>query len=175
MATRVIGYKGDQVCEAIINAASQAANEIMDEHAVAARRLCPRREIDDKGNPISEGTEYRKVGGLVMREIAFTAYKGKKRERDVSFIAHIQTGRVSGNLRNTIRKVEKYNRPGNIRVYAGNQSVPYARFIEYGTASTGWGRGVKAHPYMRPSFQVIKPTIKQRIENAIRTVPEVRS
>lgn len=161
MATKVIGWKGDQVCDAIIEAALRGANGVMDDHVVDAKRRCPTKEN------VLIGTEYRK-GGFSEREISFTAYKGKKRERDVNFIANVWTGRIAGSLRESIRKTEKYDRPGNLRVYAGNKKVVYARFVEYGTVNT------KAHRFMRPSFQAIKPTIKQRIEDEIRKVPEVR-
>lgn len=30
----------------------------------------------------------------------------------------------------------------------------YAHFVEFGTASTGWGRGIKAQPYMRPAWDM---------------------
>ena len=161
MATKVVGYKGDQVCDAIIEAALRGANGVMDDHVVGAKSLCPTRK------KVTEGTEYRK-GGFIEREISFTAYKGKKRERDVDFIANVWTGRIAGSLRDSIRKVEKYDRPGNLRVYAGNKKVLYARFVEYGTVKT------PRKSFMRPSFQAIKPTIKQRIEDEIRKVPEVK-
>lgn len=161
MSTKVVGYKGDQVCDAIIEAALRGANNIMDDHASDAKRRCPTK----KG--VLVGTEYRK-GGFTEREISFTAYKGKRRERDVDFIANVWTGRIAGSLRDSIRKVEKYDRPGNLRVYAGNKKVLYARFVEYGTAKN------PKQSFLRPSFQAIKPTIKQRIEDEIRKVPEVR-
>jgi len=162
VATRVIGYKGDQVCDAIIEAALRGANSIMKDHVIAAKRLCPTKKN------VVIGTEYRK-GGFLEREISFTAYKGKKREKDVNFIANVWTGRIAGSLKESIRKVEKNDRPGNIRVYAGHNKVIYARFVEYGSANN------KAQPFMRPSFQtVVKPNYKQRIEDEIRKVSEVK-
>lgn len=58
-------------------------------------------------------------------------------------------GRKPGSLKNSIRRVNKEG-SGNIRVYAGNYRVYYARFIEYGT------RKMSARPFLRPAFESIK-------------------
>jgi len=167
MAVRVIGLKIKEVCQQIVDAAMVGANDLMDESVVTAKRLCPKRE------GVEVGTRYR-GDGRVLRDVLFTPKTGRSKGKTVNFIADTQVGRVAGSLRATIRKVEKYNRPGNIRVYAGNKDVFYARFTEYGTASTGWGKGVPKQPFMRPAFQSIKGKAKENIIAEMRKVPEVK-
>jgi len=140
------------------------ANAVMDDHVADAKRRCPvKKKVG--GRAISEGTEYRSADpDHVMRDVLFRTKRGKV----VNFIANTWVGRRAGSLKSTIRKVEKYDRAGNLRCYAGNNKVFYARFVEYGTVKT------RKQPYMRPSFQAIKGTIKERIEAEMRKVPEVK-
>ena len=173
MAVRVIGLKIKEVCQQIVDAAMIGANDLMGESVVTAKLKCPARKTDDQGRPISVGTVYRGAG-RVLRDVLFTPKTGKGKGKTVNFIADTQVGRVAGSLRASIRKVERYNRPGNIRVYAGNKDVFYARFTEYGTASTGWGKGVPKQPFMRPAFQSIKGKAKEQIIAEMRKVPEVK-
>jgi HK97 gp10 family phage protein len=86
------------------------------------------------------------------------------KRKEVAFTARHWTGRIPGSLQESIRKVVKENRPGNIRVYAGHFKVPYAHFVEYGT--------VKMAPqkYMRPTFAEIKGKVRPRIEAAMAEV-----
>ena len=58
------------------------------------------------------------------------------KQEQVSFQAKQFTGRT-WDLRNSIRRVNKFDRPGNVRVYAGNKAVNYAHFVEYGTVKNG--------------------------------------
>jgi len=167
MAVRVIGLKIKEVCQQITDAAMVGANEVMDESVIIAKRLCPTR----KDVPV--GTAYR-TSKRVLRDVLFTPKTGRGKGKTVNFIADTQVGRVAGSLRSTIRKVEKYDRPSNLRVYAGNKDVFYARFTEYGTASTGWGKGVPKQPFMRPAFQSIKGKAKDIIVAEMRKVPEVK-
>ena len=160
MAVRVIGLKIKEVCQQIIDAAMVGANDIMDEGVVEAKRRCP------------VGTITR-ADGRVLRDVLFVPKTGRGKGKTVNFVADTWTGRKPGSLRATIRKVEKFNRPGNLRVYAGNKDVFYARFTEYGTASTGWGKGVPKQPFMRPAFQSIKAKAKENIIAEMRRVPEV--
>jgi len=154
---RIDGWKGKQVFDNLVNLAMIGANKVMDEHVEAAKRLCPTGKIT-------------RSGANVMRDVLFTTKHGKA----VNFIADTWVERIPGSLKSTIRKVEKYDRAGNIRVYAGNTKVYYARFVEYGTASTGFGGPAHAQPFMRPSFQAIKPTVKDRIEAEMRKETEVK-
>ena len=173
MAVRVIGLKIKEVCQQIVEAAMVGANDLMDESVVTAKLKCPARKTDDQGRPISAGTVYRGAG-RVLRDVLFTPKTGKGKGKVVNFIADTQVGRVAGSLRATIRKVAKYDRPSNLRVYAGNKDVFYARFTEYGTSSTGWGKGVPKQPFMRPAFQSIKGKAKDLIVAEMRKVPEVK-
>lgn len=161
MAVRVIGLKLKEVCQQITDAAMVGANDVMDQGVAEAKRLCP------------VGTITRKEG-RALRDVLFIPKTGKGKGKIVNFIADTWTGRKPGSLKATIRKVEKYDRPGNLRVYAGNQKVFYARFTEYGTASTGWGRGVPRQSFMRPAFQSIKNKAKEVIIAEMRKVPEVK-
>ena len=154
---RIDGWKGKQVFDNLTKLAMVGANDVMDAQVAGAKRLCP------------VGTITRS-GANVMKEVYFHTKRGK----EVNFIADTWVERIPGSLRNSIRKVEKYDRAGNIRVYAGNTQVYYARFVEYGTASTGWGGPAKAKPYMRPTWQKIKGTINDRIADKMREEPEVK-
>lgn len=154
---RVVGLKIKEVFQNVIDLAIIGANKVMADVAADARRRCPTK----KG--VSVGTVYRPYG-RVMKDVLFTTKRGK----DVNFIADTEMGRTAGNLRATIRKVEKDSRPGNIRVYAGNKAVWYGRFVEYGTSKT------RKQPFMRPSFMAIKGTAIARIEEEMRREPEMR-
>lgn len=172
MAVKITGLKIKETFDALIDAAIQGANNIMDEHVVGARQLCPSR----KG--VSIGTQYRKpygdAKGYKFYDVLFKPGKGRNKGKVVNFIAKTQTGRVAGELKATIRKVSRYDRPSNIRVYAGTRDVFWARFTEYGTASTGWGKGVPRQSFLRPSFQAIKPKVQEAIESEMRKHPEVK-
>jgi len=133
----------------------------MDKHVVEAKRLCP-------------------VGKIIradvnkLRDVLFVPKKGRGKGKTVNFVADTWIGRKPGSLRSTIRKVDKYDRKTNVRVYAGNSQVYYARFVEYGTASTGWGGPAKKQQFMRPSFLSVKGKAKEIIESEMRKVSEVK-
>lgn len=158
---RVEGLRIKEIFQSISDLAIAGANNVMADHAEDARRRAPRGTIT-------------RANGRVYREVAFVPKKGRGKGKIVNYIADTWTGRIPGSLKASIRKVEKLNRPGNIRVYAGNKDVFYARFVEYGTSSTGWGGPAKAQPFMRPSFHMIKGSAISRIEAEIRKEPEVR-
>lgn len=158
---RIDGWKGKQVFDNLTKLAMEGANDVMDAQVEGAKKLCP-------GPP--ESKMIARSGANAMREVFFHTKRGK----EVNFIADTWVERIPGTLRSSIRKVEKYDRAGNIRVYAGHTQAYYARFVEYGTAKTGWGGPAKAQPYMRPTWQRIKPTIKDRIAAKMRQEPEVK-
>lgn len=158
---RVEGLRIKEVFQNIADLAIVGANNVMEDVCTNAKRLCPTK----KG--VSVGTEYRKSGS-VMRDVMFTPRTGRNRGKHVNFIANTEKGRIAGSLRDTIRKVEKLSRPGNVRVYAGNNERFYARFVEYGTSHS------KKQPFMRPAFQAIKGTAQSRIEEEIRKEAEVK-
>jgi HK97 gp10 family phage protein len=65
------------------------------------------------------------------------------------------TAREAGALKRSIRVVRLRNdERRNIRVYAGNREVYYARFVEYGTVK------MKAKPYLRPALNASKSRIQ---------------
>lgn len=152
---RVEGLRIKEVFQHVADLAIAGANNVMDDVANDARRRVPVGNITRKD-------------GSVMRDVAFIPKSGRGKGKIVNFIADTWMGRVPGSLKATIRKVEKINRPGNIRVYAGSKKVFYARFVEYGTVKT------KAQPYLRPSFHAIKGTARSRIEAEMRKEPEVK-
>ena len=39
----------------------------------------------------------------------------------------------------------------------------YARFVEFGTSSTGWGKGIPAKPFMRPSWDESREGVLNKI------------
>ena len=66
--------------------------------------------------------------------------------------------REAGVLKKTIRVVRLTGDPKlNIRIYAGNRDVYYARFVEYGTVK------MRAKPFLRPALAESKSSIKSII------------
>lgn len=71
------------------------------------------------------------------------------------------SGRRAGALRDSIRMVRLKDDPKlNIRVYAGNTEVFYARWVEYGTVK------MKAKPYLRPAFNQMKSLARNILSEA---------
>lgn len=68
------------------------------------------------------------------------------------------TERIPGSLRSTIRRVSRTDK-NNIRVYAGNKKIFYARFVEMGTVK------MRKRPYLRPALQAVKGSVLRRIKN----------
>ena len=67
--------------------------------------------------------------------------------------------REPGSLKKSIRVVTKTDSNSrNVRVYAGNSKVFYARFVEYGTIKKG------ARPFLRPALNSSKAEIKSILE-----------
>lgn len=139
----------------------RAGQELMDDFVVLARAKCP---SPDKP---THKMITRIPGSTIIRNIRFTPKRGRQKGKDVSFTARVWTGRIPGSLQESIRRVDKPSRPGNIRVYAGHYKVPYAHFVEYGTVKT------RPQPFMRNTFAEMKPTVKRRIESEM--AEEVRS
>lgn len=161
MAVKIVGWKGKEVFKELADAAIAGINIVMDKHVEGARRLCPVGKIT-------------RSGGNKLRDVLFVPQKGRSKGKTVNFIADTWQGRQPGSLKSTIRKVERYDRPNNVRCYAGNSQVYYARFVEYGTASTGWGGPAKKQPFMRPSFLAVKGKAKEIIETEMRKCSEVK-
>jgi len=43
----------------------------------------------------------------------------------------------------------------------------YAHFVEFGTSSTGWGKGITARPFMRPAWDLNNKQTLRIIENEL--------
>lgn len=152
---RVEGWHAKEIFSQIAEEAINAANEVMDDVVSAAKAKCPVGTITREGK-------------FKTATISFTAKAGTKSAKAVSFQAQSWSGRYPGQLRDTIRRRNKANRPGNIRVYAGDRKTVYAFFLEYGTVKT------KRQSFMRPAFQEKKNSVISRIEAGIAKTPEVK-
>jgi HK97 gp10 family phage protein len=157
---RIVGWRLNNICDEIKGRAIEAVNEIMDDVVSASKGLCPVGEISRKG-------------GFVMKNVSFIPTTRNRRKipehlrQRVSFQAQQWTGREPGSLRNSIRRVNKPERPGNVRVYAGNKKVNYAHFLEYGTVK------MKRQSFMRPGFRTATRGLRDKIEQGIRKCPDV--
>jgi HK97 gp10 family phage protein len=70
------------------------------------------------------------------------------------------TERSPGSLKKSIRVVQKHDSTTrNVRIYAGNKKVFYARLVEFGSIKKG------ARPYLRPALNGSKSQIKSILEN----------
>jgi HK97 gp10 family phage protein len=72
------------------------------------------------------------------------------------------TEREPGSLKKSIRVVRKNDdNIRNVRVYAGNRKVYYARMVEYGTSKKG------ARPYLRPALNGSKAEIQSILKGGV--------
>jgi len=63
--------------------------------------------------------------------------------------------REAGALKKSIRVVRLKGDPkSNVRIYAGNREVFYARFVEYGTVK------MPAKPFLRPALEAVRAMLK---------------
>ncbi|RJR40798.1 MAG: hypothetical protein C4576_19735 [Desulfobacteraceae bacterium] len=143
---RIVGWRAKEVAREITDQAIANANGVMDDVVEAAKRRCPVSPIVREGK-------------WVNAIVSFTPKTGKGKGKPVQFSGKRWTGRTPGDLRKTIRRVNKRNRPGNIRVYAGSTKIYWGGMVEYGTSKTA------AQPFMRPAFNGIKNQILKRIKN----------
>lgn len=155
---RVVGWNAPQMFKEVEDNVIEAANELMDDMADNARRMCP------VGTMTKEGTWKKATLSFIPTRRRGRKIPLAKRQR-VTFEAQQYSGRYPGQLRDTIRRVNKYDRPGSIRVIAGNRSSGYARFLEFGTAK------MRARPFMRPAFQQLKRDLIARIQDKVCMLP----
>jgi hypothetical protein len=101
-----------------------------------------------------------------LQNVSFTPKKGRNKNTLVSFKARVWLGRKPGDLKSTVRVVEKPDRKGNIRVIAGNFKIYWARFAEYGVPS----RKIPRSMDMRGAFDAVKPTIAEEVAIRVRGV-----
>lgn len=152
---RIEKWKAKEIFSQIAEEALKAANAVMDDVVFLAKAKCPVGTITREGK-------------FVKANISFTPKTGANKGKLVSFSTDKRwQGRNPGDLRNTIRRVNKPARPGNIRVYAGNFKIYWAHMVEYGTSKS------RAQSFLRPAFQGIKNEVIKRIEQGITKVPEV--
>lgn len=157
---RVENWHAKEIFDQIKENAIEAVNEVVDDEVAMAKSDCPVGTITREGK-------------WKTATVSFTPTTRNRRNipigkrKQVSFQAQQFTGRYPGMLRDTIRRVNKPERPGNVRCYAGSKKVNYAHFVEYGTAK------MTAKPFMRPAFQTVKNTVLSRIEKGIGKTPEV--
>lgn len=141
---RVASWRGPEVFQKYRDIALRNGDLVMDGVVTAAKARCP---VDP--------TLYRS-GGFVTRNVKFTPKSGRNKGELVEFRAKTWKGRFPGQLKNTIRRTNRYG-SGTIRVYAGNYKVYYARFVERGT------RFAKPKPYLKPAFNAIKSTLLSKL------------
>jgi HK97 gp10 family phage protein len=154
MMARIV-WNADEVFGTIRERAIESARNLMDEFVIAAKRACP------------IGTVTRE-GKFVSVDVSFTPKRGPNKGERVQFTTDKRwTGRYPGQLRDTIRRVEKASRPANIRVYAGNFKVYYAHMVEYGTVKS------PPHSFMRRTFADLKNDVVKKIEDKMAKNPEV--
>lgn len=148
---RVENWKADQVFSDITNQAIENANNFMDSIVLEAKRLCP---VD----PITV-----REGKFSSAVISFTPRTGKNKGKPVSFGTQKRwMGREPGNLRDTIRRVNKPG-SGTIRVYAGNFKIYWAFMVERGYRDRS-GKQHAAQPFLRPVFHQAKGKAIQAIK-----------
>jgi HK97 gp10 family phage protein len=152
---RIEGWHAKEIFSQIAEEAIKAANGVMDDVVVSAKAKCPIGSITREGK-------------FASANISFTPKTGANKGKLVSFSTDKRwMGRNPGDLRNSIRRVNRRARPGNIRVMAGNFKTYWAFMVEYGTAKS------RPQPFLRPAFQGIKNSVISRIEAGIAKVPEV--
>lgn len=146
---RVANWNSQNVFSQIKTIAWENGRRLMDEVTAQAQRQCPVSPI------------VRLPGKFASARVSFTPKTGRNKGKPVSFGTQKRwTGRFPGQLRGTIRRVEKGG-SGNIRVYAGNFKVYYAHMVERGTIRT------MAQPFLRPAFQVAKAKAVETIKKGL--------
>lgn len=143
---RIEGWHSKEIFQGIMDQALTNANGVMDDVVMAAKQACPVGTITREGKWASGN-------------VSFTPKTGKNKGELVQFTTNRRwMGRAPGDLRSTIRRVNKPN-SGNIRVYAGNFKIYWAFMVERGTAK------MAARPFLRSAFHAKKQEILGRIKN----------
>lgn len=148
---RVANWKGQEVFNDITQAAFRNANDFMDSVVSEAKRRCP---VD----PYT----YRE-GKFSSASVSFTPTRGSNKGNLVHFGTQKRwMGREPGNLRDTIRRVNKAG-TGNIRVYAGNFKIYWAHMVERGYQDRAGKYHSGAH-FLSRAFFHHKNMVKNFIE-----------
>ena len=147
---RVESWRAKEVLDAKSQQAMDNANAAMDEVVEAARQKCPVGTVTRDGKWVYQG-------------VSFTPRTGKNRGRSVQFQGKRWTGRQPGDLRDTIRRVNKAG-SGSVRVYAGSYKFPYAHMIHrgYHDKSGKWHPGI---PFLQAPFHQLKGGFLNKIKN----------
>jgi len=151
---RVANWKAPAIFNEITETCFENANRFMDTVVDSAKTACP---VDLK--------TFRE-GRFSSASVAFTPRTGRNKGKLVQFkTTYRWLGRAPGNLRDTIRRVNK-TASGNIRVYAGNYKIYWAFMIEKGYHD----RAGKRHPgehFLRNAFYGKAAGVVEAIKNGI--------
>jgi hypothetical protein len=159
---RIANWRADQVFKFIEEESLDTANHLMDNVAVVARQKCPTLKF-------TPFIPRERPDGFTGANVSFTPKSGRNKGELVSFRTEKRwTGRKVGDLQRTIRRVNRPERAGNVRVYAGNFRTYYAFMVERGTASTGWGGPAKAQPFLRPAFWGNKNGFQPELQKSVK-------
>lgn len=149
---RVERWKAKEVLTTISEQAIKNGNTVMDEVVQESKRICP---VDLK--------TYR-PGYFAVATVSFTPKTGRNKGLLVQFNTSKRwMGRSPGNLRDTIRRVNKPH-SGNIRVYAGNFKIYWAFMIEKGFHDRG-GKWHEGRRFLRGPFHAKRSQILDKIKN----------
>jgi hypothetical protein len=136
---KIMNWKAPEVFNEINDICFENANKFMDLVKMEAQRRCP---VDP---------DTFREGKFANAAVSFTPRTGKNKGKLVQFkTSRRWLGRSPGNLRDTIRRVNKVA-SGNIRVYAGNYKIYWAFMVERGFHD----RKGRYHPgryFLRNSF-----------------------
>jgi hypothetical protein len=155
---RIANWRAKQVFSDITDAALDEGNNVMDRVVTVARQKCPVLKSSIKPRP----------DGWSGANVSFTPKSGPNKGKSVSFRTEKRwTGRQPGDLKRSLRRVNRPEKPGSIRAYAGNFKIYYAFMVEKGTLSTGWGGPAKAQPFLRPAFNEIRNKVTPNIQKAV--------
>ena len=150
---RVGKWKADEIFMAAKDAALMAIREQAELVASETRITC------------HENPEVREPRfSTSLRDVSFIPSRGRNKNKVVSFKAQVWLGRKPGDLKATIRTVEKPDKLGNVRVIAGNFKIYWARFAEYGVPS----RNIPRSLFMRNAFDAVKPKVKEAVTASVR-------
>lgn len=148
---RVANWRAAEVFDAASQQINHNAGVFMDSVLAIAVQRCP---------PPGKTNIYRPPGWS-NANVKFTPRRGKDKGKLIQFNTSKRwTGRDPGDLRGTIRRVDKITPSRtSMRIYAGNFKLYWAFMVEYGTASTGWGGPAAATPFLRPAWNSRKAAV----------------
>ena len=151
---RVERWKAPEIFNEITETCFQNANKFMDIVAAEAKRRCPVDPVTFRRGRFSDAV------------VSFRPRRGKNKGKLIVFKTTKRwLGRAPGNLRDTIRRVNKTG-SGNIRVYAGDYKIYWAFMVEKGYHD----RAGKYHPgthFMRNTLSSMKSEVLNAIKNGV--------